>query len=46
MKIGGSKVNVIFEYRVKTILFENDTKLDLLLDKIDETPRVFSQINN
>jgi ribosomal protein S18 len=36
------------EYRVKTIPFENDTSLDLdlLLDKIDDTPRVFGQINS
>jgi uncharacterized membrane protein YjjP (DUF1212 family) len=46
MKIGGLKINVTFEYRVKTIPFEDDTNLDLLLDKIDETPQVFRQIDS
>ena len=44
MKIGQSKANVTFEYKLKTIPFENDTRINYLLDKTERTPRIFSRI--
>ena len=44
MKIRQSKVNITFEYKLKTIPFENDTRIDYLLDKIERTPRIPSNI--
>ena len=42
--IGQSKVNITFEYKLKTIPFKNDTTIDYLLDKIERTPRILSNI--
>ena len=44
MKIRQSKDNVTFEYKLKTIPFENDTRINYSLDKIERTPRIFSHI--
>lgn len=41
MKIGQSKVNITFEYKLKTILYDNDTTIDYLFDNI-RTPRILT----
>lgn len=46
MNIGGNSINITYEIKIKTIPIGNDTNLDLLLNILENTPKIFSNINS
>ena len=45
MRIGSTSNNITYEIKIKSIPGPNDTNLDALLETIEKTPKIFSNIN-
>ncbi|XP_076660488.1 uncharacterized protein LOC143363841, partial [Halictus rubicundus] len=43
---GATKINITYETRIKTIPLGNDTDLHLILDTLESTPKIISNINS